>query len=202
MKKVVSILLILMLSEFCFSARNLSSLIKDLRKNGVDTIISLKVEEGGLWGLEKMKNDTCSPLGYYHGLYINHYVIWKRKGKCYFTKIHPCINYRDMVVDCLPIFLFIDKNISELRREFIYPENYGTDIRAFHEDRISRVVSVYIKNKVLHFNFDQADIEKNYNSKFYKYNQQLKRLEFTKLFIEKLKAVDIGNEHKAGLSLW
>lgn len=191
-----------MFSSLCFSARNLSSLIKDLRKSGVDTIISLKIEEGGLWGLEKLENDTCSPFGYYHGLYINHYVAWKIKGKCYFTKIHPCISYKHMMVDCLPLFSFIDKNISELRKEFIYPENYGTDIRTFHEDRITRSVSIYIKSKVLHFNFDQADIDKNNNQKFFIHNLQLEQLKFTRLFIEELKAVNIGNEHKAGLSLW
>lgn len=64
-------LLVLMFSCSCYSARNLSSLIKCLRKCDVAAIISLKVEEGGIWGLEKMTNDTCSPLGYYHGLYTN-----------------------------------------------------------------------------------------------------------------------------------
>ena len=107
-----------------------------------------------------------------------------------------------MMVDCLPLFSFIDKNISELRKEFIYPENYGTDIRAFHEDRITRSVSIYIKGKVLHFNFDQADIDKNNNQKFFIHNLQLEQLKFTKLFIEELKGVNIRNEHKAGLSLW
>jgi hypothetical protein len=191
-----------MFSSFCFPARNFSTLIKDLRKSGVDTIISLKIEEGGLWGAEKLENDTCSPFGYYHGLYINHYVVWKINGKCYFTKIHPCINYSHIMLDCLPLFSFVDKKYIRAQKEFIYPENYGTDIRTFYEDRITRNINIYIKNKVLHFNFDQADIDKKNNPNFYKYNLQLKQLKFSKLFIEELKTVNIGNEHKGGLSLW
>lgn len=47
MKKNISILFILMFSSFCFPARNFSSLIKDLRKSGVDTIEDLRTANIG-----------------------------------------------------------------------------------------------------------------------------------------------------------
>jgi len=202
MKKFIVVSLAMIFSISCFSERNLSSLIKNLRKCGVDSIITLKVIEGGIWGSEKLTNDTCSPTGYYNGVYINNYVIWKKEGKCYFTKTHPCINYKPMLVNCLPLFLFIDKNISEFRKEYIYPENYGTSKRIFHEDVINKNVNIYVQNKVIHFEFNQTDLKKEYNPKFYIYNLQLKQIEFTRLFIEKLRVIDIGNEHKTGLFLW
>lgn len=71
-------LLVLMFSCSCYSARNMSSLIKCLRKCDVDTI-SLKIIEYGSWVNEGVTNDTCSPIGYYKGVYINTYVIWRKK---------------------------------------------------------------------------------------------------------------------------
>lgn len=197
MKKFIVVSLAMMFSISCFSERNLSSLIKNLRKCGVDSIITLKVIEGGIWGSEKLTNDTCSPTGYYHGVYINTYVVWKKKGICYFTKVHPCIDYKPTKVKCLSLFLFINKNITRIRKEKIYPEDIS-----WREGFVNRDISIYLKNKVIHFKFDETDLEEKYNPKNFNHNLKLKQIRFTKMLLNKLKSIDIGNEHKTGLSLW
>nr|WP_320036896.1 hypothetical protein [uncultured Bacteroides sp.] len=199
MKKYVFTLLGLLLSISCFSERNLFSLVDSLRKNGVDSIIVLKVVEGGVWGTERLNNDTCSPTGYYKGVYVNNYVVWKRSGKCYFTKTHPCINYKPMLVDCSSLFLFINKNASRMRKEKIYPEGYGSNSVTWHENNVNTQVYIYLKSKVIHFKFNQTDIEKEYNPKYFNYNLQLRKMKFTNKLIRKLKTIAIGNEHKFGL---
>jgi hypothetical protein len=202
MKKYIITLVGLILSISCFSQINLSSFVKSLRKSRVDSIAVLRVVEGGSWANERVTNDTCSPAGYYKGVYINTYVIWKKRGVCYFTKIHPCINYRPMLVDCLSLFSFIDKNVYKMRKEKIYPENYGTNSFIWHEDNVNRHIYIYLKNRIIQFNFNQVDVEKEYNPQYFNRNIHLKQIEFSKLFIEEMKLINIGNEHKMGLFLW
>lgn len=196
MKKFIIILFALMLSISCFSENNLSSLVKSLKKSGVDSIITLTVVEGGIWAIEKITNDTCSPAGYYHGVYINIYVVWKKEGRCYFTKVHPCIDYKPTKVKCLSLFLFINKNITRIRKEKIYPEELP-----WREGFVNRDISIYLKNKVIHFDFNETDLKEKYNPKNFNHNLKLKQIEFTKMLLNKLKSIDIGKEHKMGLFL-
>ena len=95
MKIYLTLILILIFPVSCFPARNLSSIIQKMIASGIDSIITLKIIEDGSWANERVTNDTCSQIGYYKGVYINTYVIWRKKRVCYFTKIHLCIDYKE-----------------------------------------------------------------------------------------------------------
>lgn len=202
MKKYLALIFIFSISFSCFSASNLSYMIKRLKASGVDSIITLKIIEDASWANERVTNDTCSTAGYYKGVYINTYVIWKKKGQCYFTKIHPCINYEIFKLKDVALFLFIDNNISYILKEKIYPENYGTNLFTFHEGYINRTIDIYLKKRLIHFSFDQTDLQKEHNPKYFNHNLKLKRIRLTKMLLEKLRAASIQEKYKTGLSLW
>lgn len=203
MRRLLFTLLALMLTTTCFSERNLSSLIKNLRKSGVDSIITLEIANLGSWGKERITNDTCSPSGYYANSYFNTYVVWKKNGKCYLTKVHRCINYKPVRGQYNSLFSFLNKYISVMQKETIRPQGYGQDrVVLTTEGKMIRSVCIYLKNKVVKYKFQNEDLTEKTNSKNLKYNLQLKQVKFASMLIKELKKANIGMENKEGLYLW